>query len=350
MLLELCTMSAMLYIVLESSRQFSCSLSSCSHSREFQNPLASFMVFILSQVFQELPSHFNSLIFLRFPPVRQFGLVKLAGRDTRTAQRLQGKVAVITGGASGIGETTERHFVRHGAKVIVADIQDDLGHFLCADINSQETVSFIHCDVTNESDIQNVVDTAIAKHGKLGIMFNNAGISGKIGPRIVEADCEDFKRVFDANFFGAFLGAKHAARVMIPAKKGTILFTSSMASVTSGLAAHDYTTSKHAIVGLTKNFVSTPLTLKNTPLVAGREGKQKAEAVLSEAGNLKEVVLESEDDESKYVSGVNLVVDGSYSLTNPAIIEAYKKFVNSFCIEKLFSGLGVWSNDVSKAL
>ncbi|KAL7203938.1 hypothetical protein ACSBR2_017072 [Camellia fascicularis] len=298
----------------------------------------------------------------------------------------QGKVAVITGGARGIGETTARHFVRHGAKVIVADIQDDLGHSLCADINSQETVSFVHCDVTNESDNQNVVDTAIAKHGKLDIMFNNAGISDKIGPRIVAADCEDCERVFDVNFFGAFLGAKHAARVMIPAKKANILFTSSMASVTSGLAAHDYTTSKHAIVGLTKNLcveleqygirvncispflVATPLTLKNMHLAAGREGKgregkgsRRRRWCFPRRGNLKEAVLESENvaeaalylvsDESKYVSGVNLVVDGGYSLTNPAIIEAYKKFVlNSFCIEKLFSGLGVWSSDVSKAL
>ncbi|THF99898.1 hypothetical protein TEA_019496 [Camellia sinensis var. sinensis] len=236
-----------------------------------------------------------------------------------SAQRLQGKVAVITGGASGIGETTTRLFVRHGAKVIVADVQDDLGHSLCADINSQESVSFVHCDVTNESDIQNAVDIAITKHGKLDIMFNNA--------------------------------AKHAARVMIPAKKGTILFTSSISSVISGcLAAHAYTASKHAIVGLTKNLcvelgqygirvncispfaVATPMMLNN--MACGWE-KQKAEAVFSETANLKEAMLESEDvaeaalylasDESKYVSGLNLVVDGGYCTTNPTFGEAMKK-------------------------
>ncbi|KAL7233781.1 hypothetical protein ACSBR1_017402 [Camellia fascicularis] len=276
-------------------------------------------------------------------------------------RRQQGRVAVITGGARGIGETTARHFVRHGAKVIVADIQDDLGHSLCADINSQETVSFVHCDVTNESDNQNVVDTAIAKHGKLDIMFNNAGISDKIGPRIVAADCEDYERVFDVNFFGAFLGAKHAARLMIPAKKANILFTSSMASVTWGLAAHDYTTSKV----LNQNMPFHTIDIKEYAFGGrkGREGKgsRRRRWCFPRRGNLKEAVLESENvaeaalylvsDESKYVSGVNLVVDGGYSLTNPAIIEAYKKFVlNSFCIEKLFSGLGVWSSDVSKAL
>ncbi|KAL7234467.1 hypothetical protein ACSBR1_017968 [Camellia fascicularis] len=148
----------------------------------------------------------------------------------------------------------KRLFVRHGAKVIAADVQDDLGHSLCADNNSQESVSFVHCDVTNESDVQNIVNTVIS-NGKLDIMFNYASIPGKCDMRIIETDGEDFKRVFNVNVFGVFLGAKHAARVMIPAKKGTILFTSSIYSVISGcLATHACTASKHAIVGLTKNL------------------------------------------------------------------------------------------------
>ncbi|KAA8516782.1 hypothetical protein F0562_017108 [Nyssa sinensis] len=171
------------------------------------------------------------------------------------AKRLEGKVALITGGASGIGEATARLFARHGAKVIVADVQDDLGHSLCKDINgAEEIVSFIHCDVTKESDVQNAVDSAISKHGKLDIMFNNAGIPGNMDTRILASDNDDFKNVLDVNLFGAFLGAKHAARVMIPAKKGSILFTSSAASVISGEIPYAYTASKHAVVGLANNL------------------------------------------------------------------------------------------------
>lgn len=89
-------------------------------------------------------------------------------------------MAVITGGASGIGETTAKLFLRHGAKVVIADVQDQLGHSLCENIGNEEAFSFIHCDVSVDSDVKNVVDTTIAKHGKLDIMFSNAGIPGTV--------------------------------------------------------------------------------------------------------------------------------------------------------------------------
>ncbi|XP_022889212.1 secoisolariciresinol dehydrogenase-like [Olea europaea var. sylvestris] len=93
--------------------------------------------------------------------------------------RLEGKVAVITGGASGIGETSARLFVKHGAKVVIADLQDKLGQAVCESIGSPEVISYVHCDVTNDTDVQNAVDTAVSKYGKLDIMFGNAGVPGK---------------------------------------------------------------------------------------------------------------------------------------------------------------------------
>ena len=120
---------------------------------------------------------------------------------------------MITGGASGIGECTARLFAEHGAKVIIADVQDDLGHSICKEIDSIESFSYLHCDVTNESNVKNVVDTAISKHGKLDIMFGNAGIAGNADPSIMGgADYDNFRKVIDVNVFGAFLCAKHASR------------------------------------------------------------------------------------------------------------------------------------------
>ncbi|CAK9180576.1 unnamed protein product [Ilex paraguariensis] len=259
---------------------------------------------------------------------------------TPIVKRLQGKVAVITGGASGIGETTARLFARHGAKMTSA--------ITCKEIGSDESISFVHCDVTRELDVQRAVDTAIAKHGKLDTMFKNAGISGNMDPRIQSLGRDDFRKVFDVNVFGGFLGAKHAARVMIPAKRGSILFTSSIVSVCSAEVPHVYTASKHAVVGLTKNLCvelgkygirvnCIPPFLVPTPMMRnllGMMDEKAAQEVVSESANLKEVMLGTEDvaeaavylgsDESKYVTGLNLVVDGGYHTTNPTIGNALK--------------------------
>ncbi|PSS23597.1 Secoisolariciresinol dehydrogenase [Actinidia chinensis var. chinensis] len=263
-------------------------------------------------------------------------------------KRLEGKVAIITGGASGIGETTARLFVQHGAKVVIADVQDNLGLSVCKDLGSDSDVTYVHCDVTNDSDVQNLVDTTISKYGKLDIMYNNAGISGKLDFTIQDTDYENLKRIFDVNVYGAFLGAKHAARVMIPAKKGVILFTCSLASVISGESPHAYTVSKYAVVGLTKNLCVelgqhgirvnciSPGALP-TPLLSSALGMDRStlEGHLCAAANLKGVVPSADNvadaalflgsDEAKYVSGVNLVLDGGYSTTNQYFTLLLKK-------------------------
>ncbi|KAE8037388.1 hypothetical protein FH972_009977 [Carpinus fangiana] len=146
------------------------------------------------------------------------------------ARRLEGKVALITGGASGIGEATAKLFSKHGAKVVIADIQDELGHSVCKDLSPQST-SFVHCDVTKEIDVENAVNLAVSKFGKLDIMFNNAGVAGVSKTDILDITKPEFEQVIGVNLVGVFLGTKHAARAMIPARQGSIISTASVCSV-----------------------------------------------------------------------------------------------------------------------
>lgn len=112
---------------------------------------------------------------------------------------------------------------------------------------------FVHCNVTIESDVKNIVDATIAKFGKLDIMFSNVGVAGKSISSILEVDYDIIKNVFDVNVIGTFFCAKHAARVMIPKNKGVIIFTSSMLAVSYVNLSHTYMASKNAVLGLSKN-------------------------------------------------------------------------------------------------
>ncbi|PIA59198.1 hypothetical protein AQUCO_00400226v1 [Aquilegia coerulea] len=255
-------------------------------------------------------------------------------------RRLEGKVALITGGASGIGECTAKLFSQHGAKVVIADIQDDLGHSVCKEIGTT-SASYVHCNVTDESQVSNAVDTAVAKYGKLDIVFNNAGIVDDFKPRIVDNDKTDFEKVISINLTGVFLSTKHAARVMVPARSGSIISTASISSVVGAAASHAYCCAKHAVAGLTKNTALelgqfgirvnclSPYVL-STPLAKGfmHLDDKGVEEVSYNLGNLKGVTLKAEDvaqaalylgsDDSKYVSGHNLFIDGGFSVANPS--------------------------------
>ncbi|CAM8948919.1 unnamed protein product [Rhodiola kirilowii] len=129
--------------------------------------------------------------------------------------RLEGKVALIIGVASGIGACTARLFAKYGAKVVIADIQSDLGKTLCAELGGSKHVSFVRCDVTEESDIENVVNSALSNYGKLDIMFNNADVVDTHKPSILNVAQSTFSNILNVNLVGPFLGTKHATRVMI---------------------------------------------------------------------------------------------------------------------------------------
>lgn len=163
--------------------------------------------------------------------------------------RLEGKVAAITGGASGFGAATARRFVAEGAKVVLGDIQEEAGAAVAEELG--DAAIFLPCNVTDESHIARLVDTAVEKFGRLDVMFNNAGIVGAVGP-IKDTPADEWKFTVDVLLNSVFYGCKHAARVMMPQGSGSIISTASTAGILGGLGPHCYTACKHAVVGLTK--------------------------------------------------------------------------------------------------
>ena len=165
--------------------------------------------------------------------------------------RLENKVAVITGAASGLGEAMARLFVEHGARVVVADLQAEAGRRVAGSLG--EAALFAACDVTAEDQVADAIRLAVATWGRLDVMVNNAGIVGAVGP-IADTDSAAWLKTMDVLLNSVFYGCKHAAQVMAPAGSGTIINTSSIAGVIGGLGPHAYTAAKSAIIGLTKSI------------------------------------------------------------------------------------------------
>ncbi len=247
------------------------------------------------------------------------------------AGRLEGKVALVTGAASGIGEGTVKRFAEEGASIVVADLQEEAGSKVAASLGN--TARFVTCDVTKESDVQAAVDQAVESFGRLDIMVNNAGIVGAVGP-IAETPSEAWERTVAVLLDGVFYGMKHAARVMQPNKSGSILSIASTAGVQGGLGPHCYTACKHAVSGLTKSVGSelardgirvnavapgNTVTAMVNAVISGdpndaatAEKQVSSTAPLGIAGapsDIANALLYLASDEARYVTGHTLVVD-----------------------------------------
>ncbi|XP_050236821.1 secoisolariciresinol dehydrogenase isoform X2 [Mercurialis annua] len=262
------------------------------------------------------------------------------GFSTQTGSKLEGKVALITGGASGIGKATATKFINNGAKVIIADIQHQLGQDTAKELGPN--AAFIACDVTKESDISNAVDFSVSEFNQLDIMFNNAGVACHTPPSIVDLDLAAFDRVMNINVRGVIAGIKHAARVMIPRRTGSILCTASITGVIGGSAQPTYSVSKAAVIGIVRSVTSqlcqygirvncvspfvipTAFVMQEMAQYYPGVDAQKLVEMLHNTGILKGKNCEPVDianaalylvsDDAKYVNGHNLVVDGGFTV------------------------------------
>ena len=261
--------------------------------------------------------------------------------------RLTGRTAVITGGGSGIGAATVRKFVSEGARVLIADIQEDKAKQLADELG--DTTMPLAVDVCSESDIEKMIATAQEAFGSLDVLFNNAGFGGVSGDIDTTDMNEPYQRTVDAMLKGVVMGMKHAAPVMKAQKSGVILSTASVAGLSAGYGPHIYTAVKAAVINLTRS-VSMELGQHNvrvnaicpggiaTPIFAGQLVRgcnvDYAEAVKPLLAMMQPIPRggESEDianaacflasDEASFITGHALVVDGGLtagSWTHPDV-------------------------------
>jgi NAD(P)-dependent dehydrogenase (short-subunit alcohol dehydrogenase family) len=247
--------------------------------------------------------------------------------------RLKGRVAMITGGASGLGEASVRLFVAEGARVVIADVQEERGEALAIELG--DAARFERVDVTREQEIAAAVDSAVAGWGQLDCLFANAGVVGAIGP-IEETPAEEYDATMGVLLRGVFLSMKHAARVMKPRRSGSILCTSSIAGLQGGLGPHVYAAAKAGLIGLTRNVaaelgshgirvnciapgnMATPMAadvMLGDPGEVDRAARRLAEGspLKGRAGTADDIAraaLWLASDEAGYVNGHTLVVDG----------------------------------------
>jgi NAD(P)-dependent dehydrogenase (short-subunit alcohol dehydrogenase family) len=252
------------------------------------------------------------------------------------AGTLDGKVTVITGGASGIGEATVRLFAAEGARVVIADIQDQPGEALARGIGANAV--YQHTDVSREDDVRGAIDRALKEFGALDVMFNNAGSLGAVGP-IAETTADDFERTMGVLLRGVFFGIKHAAGIMQPKGAGSIISTASIAGIQPGWGPHLYAAMKAAVIQLTRTTalelgesgvrvncicpggIVTPLIgslggARQVPLDDLKVGMAKSQPI-QRAGlpeDVAQAALWLASEGASFVTGEALVVDGGMAL------------------------------------
>jgi NAD(P)-dependent dehydrogenase (short-subunit alcohol dehydrogenase family) len=247
--------------------------------------------------------------------------------------RLQGKIALISGGARGMGAVEARLFAKEGAKITIGDVLEDEGRKLEAEINATGGVAlFVRLDVTHEADWQKAVEATVNQFGKLDVLVNNAGISGR--GRVEDTAVEEWDRVMDVNAKGVFLGTKVAIPAMRQGGGGSIInISSQLGLVGTDHSSPQYQASKGAVRLLTKataiQYAQERIRANSvhpgpivTPMTeAARADPERYQLMLSRVplgcyGQPEDVaygVLYLASDEARWVTGSELVIDGGWT-------------------------------------
>jgi 3-oxoacyl-[acyl-carrier protein] reductase len=252
--------------------------------------------------------------------------------------RLRGKVAVVTGGASGFGEGMARAFAREGARVLVADVDVDHGEHVVGEINgpNPEHAVFLETDVTRDADCRRMVDTAMQRFGHIDILVNNAAVTHWNKP-MLEVTEEEFDRVFDVNVKAVYLTARHAVPALASRGRGAIINMGSTAALRPRPGLTWYNASKGAVVSLTRsmaielapqkirvNAISPVLgqTRLIEHFIGGADTPERREKFLatiplgrfSRPEDVANAALYLASDEAEFVTGISIEVDGGRSI------------------------------------
>ncbi len=255
---------------------------------------------------------------------------------------LESKVAIVTGGASGMGLATVQRFLDEGASVVIGDLNADNGRNALETFTAAghgDRVRFTTTDVSVEDDVAAMTELAVDAFGRLDIVFNNAGIGGAFGP-VTELDVDDWDTTFHILVRSVFLGIKHAARIMIDqGEGGSIINTGSIAGMGGGGGPQAYSAAKAAVVNLSKT-TAVELAAHNirvnaicpgvifTPLMHSGNEEQAEEVIADiqplgkrgEGSDIAGMALFLAGDDSKFVTGQEHIVDGGLLANGPRLI------------------------------
>lgn len=267
------------------------------------------------------------------------------------SMRLAGKVAIITGGASGLGLASVMRFAAEGAKVVVADFNAISGAAAVRAATQQGyDVSFIRTDVTKETDIEAMCQHALSTYGRLDILFNNAGVGGAIGP-LTETTVEDWDYTFDVLAKGVFLGIKHGARIMRrQGEGGPLVYSAAKAAVInlSKSSAVELAPEYIRVNAICPGFIVTPLNDGGNPKatqLAYSKGQPWPD--YGEAHHVASAALFLASDDAEFVTGEAIAVDGGAMAEGPT---RSRKFPKRSARNSRYSGISKGSTGASDEL